>query len=796
MATPILDIVELVSSQAQKEVTINEALVDLEGAANDTVDIGVTGADPADVSVTAAQFTRHYRFRLTPTGTAPVASAGRFFHLDIPATKRAFVVTNDTAVEARVKITGATAATSDPTIPAGESRSFYSGGAAVDSTGGGGGGGGSPGTDTVLGIEEDGTAIPGARTLNFARGITATADSTDSTKVNVVVGSVPSGGAVTVKEDGTDLPGSISKLNFAAGLLAAVDGTDATQANISATGGSGGGGSASTTTLLLNQNFNITTAWQFLPTGLTLDATRHPWLLINTGVPIVPPSPPGTNSRLPQGQWQWIRTQEILGLPASTDNEAVTRIKGNALVVGVSGHEVDYLLGLGRTSANQLLITSSEINEDFYPFMVMGVSSVPSASTGGRGSLVATSAALQTTNWGTGRNNGVRFTLGPGATEYPHHIRLGGDAVGGPNFGSGIDYAAWTNSGADYTLLPDDVEGLIFVAKVGGVEKVSVFTPKDIPAETRTNANMYLPLNFTQTQKVYVHPHWFDAGGYAAVDLYGAGDTLPANSTIEVYWALGGGGAASGGGGGRSITVEEDGTEIGGISKLNFATGITAARDATDNTQANIVVTGGGTGGGAASEVSAVRGSLLAHTVTLPRSSGSWPSGPWQELGGIRPIFIADAGISDYGRVIVSSLGTHLFTYQYDADNTTPRPLPDFVLGYIFVAVINGVEGNNVQIPIRDETYQTRLQVDHSLRTGTTIGISFGTQATDGLKGIKLSTGWPTPSIPDPEWYPANLTLNVYWWLNGSNVRKVTQAEYDALAVKQSGVLYAIPETT
>ena len=142
MTTTNLRFEELAASQSNKEAVVNDTFEAIDGVLSESLNVDVTGADPADVSASAEQFTRNQRFRLNPTGTVPVHASGRFFHLNIPANKRSFVVTNGTAVEARLKISGASSSANDPTVPAGESRSFYSDGTTIVSTGGGGGTGG------------------------------------------------------------------------------------------------------------------------------------------------------------------------------------------------------------------------------------------------------------------------------------------------------------------------------------------------------------------------------------------------------------------------------------------------------------------------------------------------------------------------------------------------------------------------------------------------------------------------------------------------------------------------------
>jgi hypothetical protein len=140
MATPNLGIEEVSASQSQKEVTINNALIDLDNATQDLISIAISG----NTSVTADQYTENFVLRLT-------GSPGAGFDLDIPATNRFFFVDNNTSQTATVQVTGGGGVSVD--IVTLESRLLYCDGTDVVEAGGGGGGGGSGSVDVTIRTE-------------------------------------------------------------------------------------------------------------------------------------------------------------------------------------------------------------------------------------------------------------------------------------------------------------------------------------------------------------------------------------------------------------------------------------------------------------------------------------------------------------------------------------------------------------------------------------------------------------------------------------------------------------------
>ena len=95
MPTPNLGIAHVAPTQANKTVTINDGLSALDDASNNVTSIAVSGT----VNVTASQFAGAGVLRLTGT-------PGVGFTVNVPATKRLFVVHNLTDGAATVQVTG------------------------------------------------------------------------------------------------------------------------------------------------------------------------------------------------------------------------------------------------------------------------------------------------------------------------------------------------------------------------------------------------------------------------------------------------------------------------------------------------------------------------------------------------------------------------------------------------------------------------------------------------------------------------------------------------------------------
>jgi hypothetical protein len=114
-ATPILGIAQLTPNQAQKEVTLNDAIAALEAAGNATMVVSFAGG--SSVALSENQFTRSYLFKATAaTGAStlivPAVIAGN-------ATVRMFAVRNDSGQSLTVRIAGSGTTV---TIPNGSTR--------------------------------------------------------------------------------------------------------------------------------------------------------------------------------------------------------------------------------------------------------------------------------------------------------------------------------------------------------------------------------------------------------------------------------------------------------------------------------------------------------------------------------------------------------------------------------------------------------------------------------------------------------------------------------------------------
>lgn len=122
MATsPNLGLTHIEQAQSQKEVTANEAVDGLDYAMNDTVDVAC-GAG-GTITVALADFTANHRLRLTGS---PAAA----FTLNLPGTKRAFSVSNQSGKAATVQ-TGVSGGNMTVIVGPGERASLYSNGVDV-----------------------------------------------------------------------------------------------------------------------------------------------------------------------------------------------------------------------------------------------------------------------------------------------------------------------------------------------------------------------------------------------------------------------------------------------------------------------------------------------------------------------------------------------------------------------------------------------------------------------------------------------------------------------------------------
>jgi hypothetical protein len=133
-ATPNLAIEHILQSQAQKEVTANEAFDRLDEALNDLTTIDVSAGN---TTVSADDFTRNVLLVLTGTPAGAL-------DLTVPASKRLFIIQNDCGQDVAVT-TGAGA----QVLTSGQRRLLYGDGTNIvaiapdfASTGGAGGGGG------------------------------------------------------------------------------------------------------------------------------------------------------------------------------------------------------------------------------------------------------------------------------------------------------------------------------------------------------------------------------------------------------------------------------------------------------------------------------------------------------------------------------------------------------------------------------------------------------------------------------------------------------------------------------
>ena len=134
MATSNLLIDEIEAGSAQKETVANEAFEALDNAGNRTAVVEVAGASPTDVTIPTSSYRRNKHFDLNPSASdAPANTFNVLFPKkgSLPNSdpeQRSFLVTNDTGVDARAKLSGNDDHADDPIIAPGTTQELYSDG--------------------------------------------------------------------------------------------------------------------------------------------------------------------------------------------------------------------------------------------------------------------------------------------------------------------------------------------------------------------------------------------------------------------------------------------------------------------------------------------------------------------------------------------------------------------------------------------------------------------------------------------------------------------------------------------
>lgn len=194
--TDILNVTEVEASQSQKEVTINEALNALANAGNASVVVLVGAVSSLQIPFAgpAFVFDRNVVFDLTPDVSPP----GGAFTVELPATKRLFVIRNLTAQDATIEVdpTSDGADGTTVTIPAGERRLLYSTGVNVIELANPASGGGSSTKTLTVAVSDETTDIttgtakitfraPQAMTISAVRASLSTAASVGTVTVDI-----------------------------------------------------------------------------------------------------------------------------------------------------------------------------------------------------------------------------------------------------------------------------------------------------------------------------------------------------------------------------------------------------------------------------------------------------------------------------------------------------------------------------------------------------------------------------------------------------------------------------------
>ncbi len=120
--TPNLNITHIVQSQAQKEVTANEALDNLDKATQGMVahDASALGS-PTEINVTADEFVRNFMHHVI--GTAPAT-----VFMYVPDGKRFFLVWNESGQDVVVDTTSGGSPADPITVADGNTQLVYSDG--------------------------------------------------------------------------------------------------------------------------------------------------------------------------------------------------------------------------------------------------------------------------------------------------------------------------------------------------------------------------------------------------------------------------------------------------------------------------------------------------------------------------------------------------------------------------------------------------------------------------------------------------------------------------------------------
>ena len=116
MATPNLNIAEVAQNQNQKEVTINQAITDLDEATQGLLELSVNG----DTTLTDEQFRSRFAFQVGGTASSALV-------LTIPGNiNRLFLVINTLAIQVTVTIGSNTSA-----VAANTHQLFYTNGTSL-----------------------------------------------------------------------------------------------------------------------------------------------------------------------------------------------------------------------------------------------------------------------------------------------------------------------------------------------------------------------------------------------------------------------------------------------------------------------------------------------------------------------------------------------------------------------------------------------------------------------------------------------------------------------------------------
>ena len=190
---------------------------------------------------------------------------------------------------------------------------------------------------------------------------------------------LPAGTGLTLFEDGTQIPGTITGLNFGGNFGI---GVNAGIVTVDGEAGGGGGGMVFSDEIY-NSDVDMVTANQFVATTFTIVAGK--WYIVQIG-PIS-----STNTIPPSGEWHTIRADDIIELEDAAALSARSYL--NSRSIYDASHLGSFDVYFGATSDNVLLVSTSNSSAHIRPLRIREVTG--GGSGGGSGGSGTVTESLQ-----------------------------------------------------------------------------------------------------------------------------------------------------------------------------------------------------------------------------------------------------------------------------------------------------------------------------------------------------------------------------------------------------------------